>query len=305
MKDTEELPLVGGPGRRPGANPSLWILCMVLLAGVFGVSYWAFVLTATGQQADDNALRGAIDYLSGDNTRRTALSFLEKMPLASGVICALALLVAALVRRDAFAPAVAAVSFGAAAGSTQLLKHVFLERPDKNISEATMNSFPSGHTTVAAAAMVAVFLVVSPRWRPLVAAAGGLYAAVTGISTFVLGWHRPSDIVAAYLIAAFWGVLSGLVILRRRPAWNTWRGPGDHWASAGLWQAVLWIPGIIGALGTVGTYLFAVQVLGGASSASLGWYLVCGVLFIIGATGCVFGLLGALFSAQTRAGRRR
>lgn len=300
MNDTMEIPVVGGGPHRAARNPGLWILAMLLLAGLFGVAYWAFVLTPTGQQADDDALQGAVSFVNEGRTRSAALSFLNELPLVSGVVALLALVVAAIVRRSLYAPVVAALAFGAATGSTQVLKHLVLSRPDMGISEATMNSFPSGHTTVATSALIAVFLVTSPRWRPLIAACGGLYAAVTGISTFALGWHRPSDIVAAYLVAGFWGLLAGLVILRREPAWNRWDGPDAFWASSGTWPTLLWFPGVVGFIGAAGIYFFVSQLGPTAGTTERNWFLVSGALLVIGAAGCLFGLLSGVFSHQTR-----
>ena len=119
----------------------------------------------------------------------------------------------ALIRRKDFVrPVVAGLSILGASLTTQVLKHVVLERPDMNISAATVNSFPSGHTTFAAAAMMSLFLVSPVALRPLVALCGWSYAAIAGASTLVLGWHRPSDVVAAFLVAGFWTLLAGLVL---------------------------------------------------------------------------------------------
>lgn len=300
MNDTREIPVIGGQPHRAAGNPGLWILAMLLVAGLFGVAYWAFVLTATGQQADEDALRGATAYLHNDTARAAALSFLNQLPLISGVVAVVALAVAAIIRRSLRAPIVAALAFAAATGSTQLLKHFILDRPNLGISEATGNSFPSGHTAVAASALIAVFLVTSPRWRPLIATCGGLYAAVTGISTFALGWHRPSDVVAAYLVAGFWGLLAGLIILRRQSDWNQWKGPDSHWASSGIWPTLLWFPGILGFIGSAAVYLFVTHLGPTAGTTALSWFLVSGALLIIGAAGCLFGLLCGVFSHQTR-----
>ncbi|MGP5071749.1 phosphatase PAP2 family protein [Arthrobacter rhombi] len=300
MNETREIPIQGGPPHRAARNPGLWILAMLLVAGLFSLAYGAFVLTATGQQADDDALLGATAFLDSDTARAAALSFLNQLPLISGIVALVALLAAAILRRDLQAPIVAALSFGAAVGSTQVLKHLVLVRPNLGISEATGNSFPSGHTTVATSALIAVFLVTSPRWRPLIATCGGLYAAVTGISTFALGWHRPSDVVAAYLVAGFWGLLAGLIILRRQPGWNRWKGPDSSWSSSGIWPTLLWFPGILGFLGSAAVYLFVTHLGPTAGTSARSWFLVAGALLIIGAAGSLFGLLCGVFSHQTR-----
>ncbi|MEE1621261.1 phosphatase PAP2 family protein [Zafaria sp. J156] len=298
---TQRMPRVGGRGT-PVLRPIWWILGMLAVAGVFSAAYWGFVLTATGQRADELALRGAA-YLDADLARRPALALLGDLPAAAAILLAVAVLAAAIARRDLVVPAIALAGFGAAVASTQLLKHVVLERPDKNISEASMNSFPSGHTTFAAAAMVAVFLLCSPRWRPLAAVFGGFYAAAAGGATFVLGWHRPADILAAYLVAAFWGLLAGLVIVLREPGWNTWNGPGSHWAAARAWTTLLWVPGVLGIAGAIVVYWRVSAALAPGSEGSLLGHLLAGVLFIVGAASFLFALGSAFFSWQTSARR--
>ncbi|MGL3806848.1 phosphatase PAP2 family protein [Paeniglutamicibacter sp. R2-26] len=195
---------------RAGLLP--WYLSMAALAAAFIACYVFFVRTRLGQWIDDAALLGGQAFLAADATRKPALAFLDHMPAFSAVLSGAVLLWALFRRRDFVRPVVAGLGILGASGTTQLLKHVVLERPDLNISGATVNSFPSGHTTFAAAAMMSIFLVSSAARRPLVALGGWSYAAVAGASTLVLGWHRPSDVVAAYLVVAFWTLLAGLFL---------------------------------------------------------------------------------------------
>jgi len=82
---------------------------------------------------------------------------------------------------------------------TQVFKEM-LERPDLAGMPSLENSLPSGHTTVAAS-VSAVALLVAPRAaRPLVAVLGGAYTAATAVATMSLGWHRPSDVIAAVAV---------------------------------------------------------------------------------------------------------
>lgn len=75
--------------------------------------------------------------------------------------------------------------------------------PDANYG----NSLPSGHTTVAASVAAAALIVAPRSARPVVALIGGLYAATMGVATMSLGWHRPSDAVAAFAVVAAWTLL--------------------------------------------------------------------------------------------------
>ena len=58
--------------------------------------------------------------------------------------------------------------------TTQILKYRILWRPDFNITERwdNANTLPSGHTTMAASAAVALVLLSGRRWRALSAWAG-------------------------------------------------------------------------------------------------------------------------------------
>lgn len=198
--------------RRTGAGVLPWYGALLLLALAFVACYGFFIQTRLGQWIDNAALLGGEAFLDADATRKPALTFLDYMPVVSVAMAGIVLLAALIRRRDFTRPVIAGLSILGAAGTTQLLKHVVLDRPDLNISGATVNSFPSGHTTFAAAAMMALFLVSSAAHRPLVALGGWTYAAIAGASTLVLAWHRPSDVVAAYLVAAFWALLAGLVL---------------------------------------------------------------------------------------------
>ncbi|GAA1496970.1 phosphatase PAP2 family protein [Paeniglutamicibacter kerguelensis] len=213
--------------RRGTAGVLPWYAAMASLAVAFIACYVFFVRTRLGQWIDDAALLGGQAFLAAYATRKPALAFLDYMPAFSAVLSGAVLLWALVRRRDFVRPAIAGLSILGASGTTQLLKHVVLERPDLNISGATVNSFPSGHTTFAAAAMMSIFLVSPAARRPMVALGGWAYAAVAGASTLVLGWHRPSDVVAAYLVAAFWTMLAGLVLRHLH-------GPTEPAGSAGL-----------------------------------------------------------------------
>jgi membrane-associated phospholipid phosphatase len=74
-------------------------------------------------------------------------------------------------------------------------------------------SWPSGHSTAAAALALCALLVSPARLRPLVAALGLLFVLAIGFSLLMLGWHMPSDVLGGYLVAALWTAL-GVAALR-------------------------------------------------------------------------------------------
>lgn len=188
-----------------------WALVIAL---AFGVVYGVSVRTRAGQLLDEQALVGA-----EWGQRRLApftLGILHTVPVAS---VAVGLILAILVTAFRHNWRVLIVAIGAALAAniaTEVLKYFVLPRPDLNVHGYAFNSLPSGHTTLPASAVLVVFLVSSPRLRPLVAALGTLLAVMAGASTLANQWHRPSDVIAAFLVVAFFGCLAGAVLTRVR-----------------------------------------------------------------------------------------
>jgi membrane-associated phospholipid phosphatase len=63
-------------------------------------------------------------------------------------------------------------------------------------------SFPSGHTTVAAALALTAVLIAPGRSRPLVAAVGALFAGGVALTRLYLGVHYLPDVAGGFLVAA-------------------------------------------------------------------------------------------------------
>lgn len=199
------------PSTRPGSSYPVGaiargVLTPLLFAAVSIVMLWGtwriFVDWPTGQLVDDAAWQGS------QFGRRHLDGFVEPVVRVISepflVLAAVAaFIVAASQRRWSIAIA-ATVMLGGANLSTQLLKEQVLDRPDFGLTEQPVNSLPSGHTTAAATVAATALLIAPARWRGPVALVGAAYAGATGVGTLVLGWHRPSDIVAAYAVAAAW-----------------------------------------------------------------------------------------------------
>lgn len=282
------------------AWPFGWVLGLLASAAALAAVYWFFVLTDPGQHIDDNALIGARDFLAQrEQAREPALVFLGRLPHVSAVIAAAALVVSALAHRSVAAPLITLAGLGSAVLATQLLKHQVLDRPNLGISEATVNSFPSGHTTLAAASMVAVFCTATPRWRPLVALLGGVYAAAAGAATLVLGWHRPADIIGAYLVVLFFALLTGWVLTSVAPRWNQFTRR-DFWAASRGFSWLTWVPGV--AAVAIAAILWALlpPVDTGENYRLLLGFLAGGVLAIGGAALTTFALMERIFAFQGR-----
>lgn len=160
-----------------------------------------------GQSWDDSAMNTVV---AGRDARLALLSVLGYVSIGAIVAVAAACAVVALLRgRIGLAVGAAVVIVGSNV-TTQVLKHVVLDRPDLGLG--TLNSLPSGHTTVVASAVGAALLVAPRLWRPLIALAGGFATTLTGASTVVAGWHRPSDVIAALAVSLVWTALVSLLV---------------------------------------------------------------------------------------------
>lgn len=233
------------------------------LAAVFVAIYLVFVTTHLGQVIDERAFVGAANWRGGLVT--AARSLLDALPTVAVVLAIVITVIVVLVRRNGTVFVVAAVTALAANASTEILKYTILERPDKGVAQGLSNSLPSGHTTAAASVALAVFLVSAPRLRPLVAVVGALFSMTAGAATLVNQWHRPSDVIAAMVVVAFWGCAAGFV-LAGLPAAHAGRPfcPRMRWL---LWLAI--------ACAVVAVIGFAVTAAGarGASGHLLIAYL--------------------------------
>lgn len=69
-------------------------------------------------------------------------------------------------------------------------------------------SWPSGHSTAAAALALCAVLVAPRRMRPMVAAVGIIFTLAVGVSLLIGSWHMPSDVLGGYLMAALWMALA-------------------------------------------------------------------------------------------------
>ena len=142
------------------------------------------------------------------------------------VVMSLALITVAVLRGRPRAALMAATILGGANVTTQVLKR--LTEGPRAYDVATWSGgmgaelWPSGHTTGAMTLALCLVLVVPRRWRPVAAAVGGCFAVAVVYSLMVLGWHLPSDSVAALLVATTW---TFLVLAVARLAERRWPAP--------------------------------------------------------------------------------
>lgn len=197
-----------GPSRR-------WRYLTVIAIAALALSFVYFVLTAQGQALENAALRGADQVLTEELVK--AKEGLSRITVTSLAVATVLLGLIGLLRRR-LDLAIAAVSVvGVSVVISQVLKRFVLVRP--YLVEASedyiYNSFPSGHTTIAMAALLALLIVSSWRYRPLTLLLATSYALAVGTWTLTAKWHRLSDTVGASAIALGVASLASLWLLRR------------------------------------------------------------------------------------------
>ncbi|WP_165374862.1 phosphatase PAP2 family protein [Sphingomonas montana] len=140
-----------------------------------------------------------------------------RLPVAAAVTAALAW------RRDGRGAAMLAVTtIGILFGNAGLKLIVGRARPDmlNHLAVETSLSFPSGHSSNAAAVFLALgWVLVRQGGRPGVVwpMVIALVLAV-GVSRVVLGVHWPSDVIAGWCVGAGWMLVCTVLFADRAPA---------------------------------------------------------------------------------------
>lgn len=282
---TSTIPAPAPTTRRPGSPQVLRVVVLLLAGTALAALTWFVLRTGGGQVLDEAAMDTVV---AGRQTQLTVLSMLGYVSISAIIAIAVLSLALALVRGRALAAVAALAVLAGSNLTTQVLKHGILERVDGYV--IAPNSFPSGHTTVVAGG-VAALLVAAPRaLRPLVVLGGSFAVTMTGASTVVAGWHRPSDVVGAVLVALLWTAAAALVVRDEsvgRTGLGPWAGPAAGWLLAPL--------GAVAA----GVVLVAIGV-----RPSYGWSGFVEAALVLtamaGAIAVAIALMGAAVSAGTR-----
>ena len=83
--------------------------------------------------------------------------------------------------------------------------------------EAVSLSFPSGHSTAAAAFFGAVMYLcgsLPPRWRDTVRVLAGVMIVLVGLARVILRAHWPSDVVAGFALGLALASVASLLAAR-------------------------------------------------------------------------------------------
>lgn len=250
---------------RPVTRPATrWVWCLIgvlISVGTVIASVRLFVLLPATRMIDQAAFLGStFGREEVEPYSRLVLGVVGPEFLVAATLVAVAI---AVWRRE-FGDAVRAVVVVVGANLTTQLLKAALERPIDDLPQATYgNSLPSGHTTVAASVAAVLLIVAARSWRPPIALLGAAYAGATGIATMTLGWHRPSDVVAAFAVTSAWALLV-LIPNRGRALADITVDP--------LRIIVAWLLGVVAVAGLVAGYVTMTTALatadGDLSSAS-------------------------------------
>lgn len=298
--------------RQPAQRTWLWVTGVVFCCLAILLAYEYFLRSEAGQYVEVAALTSRYyEITQGPLQDGTLRQILWYLPYTVAVIAATIFVAIMFARQRLLAAAIAVSAASGGFITTQLMKTFWLDRPafEVPLADEQMatwwgnNGFPSGHAALATAAVVAVFLLSAPKQRPVIGLLAAFLASATGGAIFLVGGHSPSEILAAYLVVAAWGIAGGWVIMRVESRWNTVTIENDTevGASAGL----AWFLGIV----ITGAALLSYVIGGGWSSIMQaaenhsGWHWVAGVLSSVG-PGFLIAAAGInLFDAE--AGRRR
>ncbi len=266
-------------GRGGRARPASAIACGALLILAAAAGVWALVRTlvwtAWGQRVED-VIMGAI--VTDWRTDRVLLAGLEVVSIGAVAVTLLALGAIALARRRPDLAIASAVLVAGANVTTQALKYGLVDRPDFGYS--TLNTLPSGHVTVVTSVMVGLLLVLPASWRPVLVPVATLLGTTAGVATLVVAWHRPSDIIAAYLVVMAW---AGAVVIGLAAAGRA--GPLGPRQAAG--RAIIYGLGASVATAVLGLAL----LIGGLTHAGGQQHLVAGAVGLGAvALGCAVGV---------------
>ncbi|HLT09485.1 MAG TPA: phosphatase PAP2 family protein [Micromonosporaceae bacterium] len=170
--------------------------------------------TIRGQMLDTVALAGnSLGRVRFGGTLNTAL---DAISVASLVLVLLVVGLIALLRRRFALAVMAVILVAGSVATTYVLKYYVITRTDLGVDPeraAAGNSLPSGHATAAAAFAVGLVLVLPKGARGIASLLGATYAAIVGVATLSAGWHRPSDVLASYLIVGGWAAAAGLLLV--------------------------------------------------------------------------------------------
>lgn len=186
--------------RGPAAPAAIGGVCAIAVVAL----WFAANDLAAGRELDASLGEAVYTGLGGLNEHllKGASSLGDTLPIAVG-----SLALAALAWLRGGRQLALLVAFVLLAGNlaTQLAQPALIEARDVDLTGTALEgsgSWPSGHAMAAMLLALLAIFVAGRRLRLVTALVGLAYALGLGIALVALGGHLPSDVAAAYLVAA-------------------------------------------------------------------------------------------------------
>jgi len=189
------------------------VLAVACLVGV-AATYIVSLHTDWGLR-HDASLYGDVSGQQSLAVRSAGQRALRTVDIVSAAVVILALTSVAVARRQLARAAAAIAVVVVSVASVELLKHG-LPHVRHGLPPGRPATWPSGHTSLAAALGLAVVLAAPPVLRASAAVVAAAYAAGIGLSVVVLAWHYPSDVIGSLFVCGFWAALGAALVRRPR-----------------------------------------------------------------------------------------
>lgn len=180
------------------------VLCAVFAVLFLGLgfgAYWAGVHTVLGQSFEDQVFSTFASTMPPFMAAKSFPFGISSMVIIMSVAFGAIGVVVALVRRRWRLLVQLAVFAALAFAAGKFLKPI-LPRPFLiNTESAHVNSAPSGHTILAAAASLMLVVAVPRVWRAVCALIGAAFTLLVGLTVIIDQWHRPVDVIMGVLLA--------------------------------------------------------------------------------------------------------
>lgn len=177
------------------SRPALALVVAVIAAAGLAFTYVVAVRTPGGQFIDTSIMVEVSQALAGQSWTGTLLAFISPITVLAltGLLVGLA-----WVGQGTRAACTVLAATAVTIASATVLKAA-LTRP--GYLDTAANSLPSGHVAAVAGLAAAATFAVAPRYRRAARILGSTLTGLTGVATLAHQWHRPSDVIAASLLA--------------------------------------------------------------------------------------------------------
>ena len=214
---------VPSDGRTAPTFQTLVVTAVAAAVGVL-VVYLLAVRTESGQRLDDLAFDGR--RVQDPDATRVANDVLHSVTRSSLFLLTAGLMLLAFARRRIRLALLVGATVTASVVTTELLKTRILGRPMlDDVTGIEVNSYPSGHATIGMSLALGLVMVTPSHRLPIASGLGSFVAVMFGIGVLATGWHRPSDVLGAFLVCAAWFLIAAALIQRYGDAPT---GPRGH-----------------------------------------------------------------------------